>query len=322
MTAPVSDPREPRYRRILRLLPRGGPAGRADEVIAVLLAAHDDRRRSGAAETLALLGYVGRTWLRALGERSLSPDPSTNRRAAALLTVLLPLILLFPVARTAVSVATEPWSFLVFNRDDLGVWAVWGLAALATVAGPAWLPRWLALAGTGWFAVLTGLAIVDGRTGFVSTGFAYLLVQLAASGLLWDPDRLRAGRALLRAHLVWVAGLLTGVFVLFALPFAVGTIGPVTLSPLLLTLSLVTLTVVGLGDPTGRALVTAGLPLFAAFVAGHGWWIGISGVDFFYPFTNAPGWAEMVWLLVLPVGTWLAVRTLGGLLAQRDRRTT
>lgn len=322
MTADPHDPRERRYRRILRLLPRGGPVDRTDEMVTVLLAAHEDRRRSTLTETTSLIGYVVRARLRAAGVFALSPDASANRRAAALLTVLLPLVLLLPVTRTAVSVTTLPWSFLVFNRDDLGVWAVWGVAALTTVVGPARLPRWFALAGTGWFAVLMALAAVDGRTGFVSTGFAYLLVQLAATGLLWDPDRLRRGRALLRAHLAWVGAGLTGTFVLFALPFALGRVGPVAVPQLLLTLALITVTFVAVFHPTGRALVAALLPLFAAFVAGHGWWSGVGDIEVFYPFSTAPGAPEMAWLLVLPLAAWLAVRTLGGLLARRDRRTT
>lgn len=211
MTTDSPSPLERRYRRILRRLPAGMPAHRTEEMAAVLLAAHDHRRRSVIAETMALVGM---------------------------------------------------------------------------------------------------------------SGFAYLLIQLAASGLLWDPDRLRTGRTVLRSHLTWVAGALAGVFVLFARPFAVGSIGPVALSPLLLTLSLAFLTIIALGHPTGRASATAGLPLFAAFVAGHGWWSGVGDIEVFSPSSNAPGAAEMAWLLVLPVGTWVVIRGLGDLLARRGRRST
>lgn len=322
MTAESPAPRERRYRRILRHLPPGTPADRTEEMVAVLLAAQDDRRCSAVAETAALAGYVGRTWLRSATTRILSPDPAVNRRAAALLTVLLPLVMLFPVTRAATAVATLPWSFLMFNRDDLGVWALWAVAALTTVVGPAWLPRWPAYAATGWYGALMVLAAADGRTDFVMSGFVYLLIGVLASALLTTPGRLRAGRALLRPQLPWVVAALAGVFVLFALPYALGPVGPVSVPTALLNLTLLTAAGLALRSATGRALVTAGLPLFAAFVAGHGWWFGVGSFDVFYPFDNGPGAAEIFWLLALPALCWLAVRTLGGRWGRRDGRTT
>lgn len=306
---------ECRYRRVLRFFPGPYRRDREEEVLGVLLsAASPGQRRPSVGESAALMVQAGRVWVRL----AVSPDRVANHRAGSVLSVLLPLLLLFPVARTALSAVTLPWSFLVTNRPDQGAWAPWGLAAILVVAGPAWLPRWLAAVGTVWFGGVLAWGAVTGQTGTVSAGFGYLAVQVTACCLLADPQRVRLGRELLRPYW-WVA--LVAALAIVAMIGVPGApdlfIGGVYWPSALLSAAMIVGTVIGLRSPTGRALITVCGTLFAAFVAGHGWWTGIGPAGVFLPNSNMPDLDTMLWLLGLPLLTWAALRAVASVLARR-----
>ncbi len=304
---------EARYHRIFRLFPASYRQEREDEMVGVLLAAAAPRQRHPSlGETAALLVLAGRSWSRL----AVSPDSAANRRAADVLSVVLPLLLLFPVARTVWSALTLPWSFLVANRPDQGAWALWGLAAVAVVVGPAWLPRWPAIAGTVWFGVALSWGAATGRSDIVVNGFGYFLVQLTACCLLVDPRRVRQGRRLLRPYWWLIAATLAAIFVVVAAPYSLVLAG-VYVPLVVATVLILAVTTIGLCTPTGRAMITVGGTLFAAFVAGHGWWTGVGSVGVLLPMSNRPEWATMLWLLALPALTWTVLRSASALIARR-----
>lgn len=86
-----------------------------------------------------------------------------------------------------------------------------------------------------------------------------------------------------------------------------------------LTIALIVYAVLGLRTPVGRVLVTAGIALFAGFVAGHGWWTGIGDVGRLLPHTNSPTAGSLIWLL-LPVLAWTIFRVTGGAVARSTAR--
>ncbi|MDQ2740671.1 MAG: hypothetical protein M3Y35_19080 [Actinomycetota bacterium] len=309
---------EARYRRVLRVFPGQYRRDREEEVVGVLLAAAAaGQSRPSWGEKVSLLVQAGRVWVRT----AVSPDPVGNHRAGSVLSVLLPLVLLYPVARTALSAITLPWSFLVTNHPDQGAWALWGLTAIAVVVGPAALPRWLAAAGTVWFGGVLAWGAVTGQTGIVSAGFGYFAIQVTAWCLLADPHRVRTGRRLLRPY--WWASF-AALAIIIALIGAPGMpdlfIGGVFWPLAVLSVTMIGVTIACLRNPTGRALVTVCGTLFAAFVAGHGWWTGIGSAGFFLPSSNRPDTATMVWLLGLPLVTWAALRAISSAVARRHLR--
>lgn len=309
---------EGRYRRVLRLFPGQYRRDREEEVLGVLLsAASTGQRRPSVGELAALLVQASRVWIRL----AVSPDRAANHQAASVLSVLLPLLLLFPVARTALSAVTLPWSFLAANHPDQGAWALWGLAAILVVVGPAGLPRWPAAAGTVWFGGVLAWGAVTGQTGTVSLGFGYLAVQLTACCLMSHPQRVRTGRAMLRPY--WWVAVIAAVAVV-AMNRVPGlpdlTIGGIYWPLALLSAAILVGTVIGLRSPTGRALITVCGTLFAAFIAGHGWWTGIGSVGLLLPESNRPDPVTLLWLLGLPLLTWAALRTATSVMARKHPR--
>jgi hypothetical protein len=298
---------ERRYRSLLRFFPRGYRRQREDEMVAVLMAAAaPGQRRPSAGETWALLGQAGRVWARL----AVSPDAAANRAAASMLSVLLPLVLLFPVASTVWAAVREPWSFLVANHPDQGAWALWGIAAIATVVAPAGWARWPAIAGTLWFGGVLVRDVARGGTYLLSVGFGYLAIQLVACVLLSDPDRLRAGRRLVWVHRRWllIAGAVAALLLAGGAGLLDARIAGVYWPSVVASVLLVAALAAGIRSPLGRALVVVLGPLFAAYLAGHGWWTGIGGVSILVPTTNAADTAALAWLFALPVLTWAGLR--------------
>lgn len=300
---------ERRYRRLLRVFPSHYRREREEELLAVLLlAAAPGQQRPGLGESLALLNQAARAW----GRVTVSTDRAANHVAASVLAVTLPVLLLYPVARTGMDVLTLPWSFLWRNHHDVIAWGLWGLVILAIFAGPAWLPRWLAIAGTVAFAWALLTFWSDGETGAVSTGFCWLLMQITACFLLLSPARLTRGRSVVRKYW-WVAVVAIG---LLQLSLSQGLPGRAPF--VLATVGILALAVGGLRFPIGRVLVLILGTLLAGFVAGHGWWTGIGSIVIFWPTSNRPDPASLVWLVLLPALTWTTLRTVGALVARRQ----
>lgn len=307
---------ESRYRRVLRVFPGRYRREREEELLGVLLsAASPGQRRPSSGEAAALVVQAGRVWVRL----AVSPDRVANHRAGSALSVLLPLVLLFPVARTVLSLVTLPWSFLVANRPDQGAWVLWGLAAVLAVVGPAGLGRWPAVAGTVWFGGVLAWGAVTGQTGIVSAGFGYLAVQITACCLMADPQRVCSGRELLRPY--WWLALIAGLAVvaMIGVPgmpnlFIGGVYWPLALG----TAAILTGLLLALRTPTGRALITVCGALFGAFVAGHGWWTGIGSVGVFLPASNLPDTATLLWLPGLPLLIWVVLRLTTAIVSRKQ----
>ena len=174
-----SDPHqelERRYRRLLRLFPAHYRRAWEEELIAVLLqllqAAHPGRRQ--------------------VQHTAVSPDRNANHRGAAILTVTLPLLLLFPAAKAGAEqliYGSSSW----WHHYDLIAWAIWIPAAVATAFGPARIAHWIAGLGTLAYALFLITPVMVGDTGTLSTSFGWLLIQFTAWRLLTSPARGEAG---------------------------------------------------------------------------------------------------------------------------------
>ncbi len=300
---------------MLRLFPAHYRRAWEEELVAVLLqAAQPGQARVQPAEVVALLWQAGKAWT----HTAVSPDRNANHQAAAILTVTLPLLLLFPAAKAAAEqliFGSSSW----WRHYDLIAWTVWIPAAAAAVFGPPRIAHWFAGLATSAYALFLISPFMHDDTGTVSTSFGWLLIQLTAWRLLTSPARVRLGRRLLwRGRRMFLgAGLLVfftvaGPSVLYLLPSS---------TPLLLTALTITLIVVailGLRTPVGRVLVTAGGALFAGFVAGHGWWTGIGDVGLLLSNTNHPTAGSLIWLLLLPVLAWVIFRITSGAVARSN----
>jgi hypothetical protein len=250
---------------------------------------------------------------------AVSADRNANHQGAAILTVTLPLLLLFPAAKAGAEqliYGSSSW----WHHDDLIAWAIWLPAALATVLGPARVAHWIAGLATWAYVLFLVTPVRDGDTGTLSTSFGWLLIQFTAWRLLTSPKRVRLGRRLMwRGRRSFLgAGLL--VSFAFAGPSVLTFFpGPTPLFLAALTVALIVAAVRGLRTPVGRVLVTAGSALFAGFVAGHGWWTGIGDIGLLLPNTNYPPVSSLIWLVLLPILAWLIFRVTG---AAFSRTTT
>ncbi len=304
---------ERRYRRLLRLFPAHYRRAWEEELVAVLMqAASPGQRQVQPAEAVALLWQASKAWT----HTAVSADRNANHQGAAILTVTLPLLLLFPAAKAGAEqliYGSSSWS----HHYDLIAWAIWIPAAVATAFGPARIAHWIAGLATLAYVLFLITPVKAGDTGTVSTSFGWLLIQFTALRLLTSPARVRLGRRLLwrgrRAFLG--AGLLAffavaGPSALFLLP------GSTQLLLAALTIALIVAAIAGLRTPVGRVLVTAGSALFAGFVAGHGWWTGIDDIGLLLPNTNHPTAGALIWLLLLPILAWSIFRIAGSALSR------
>lgn len=307
-----SDPHpelERRYRRLLGLFPAHYRRTWEEELIAVLLqSARPGQHQVQPAEAVALLWQASKAWTRT----AMSADRNANHQGAAILTVTLPLLLLFPAAEAGAKqliYGSSSWS----HHWDLIAWAIWIAAALATAVGPTRIAHWIAGLATLAYVLFLISPVRAGDTGTLSTSFGWLLIQFTAWRLLTSPARVRLGRRLLwrgrRAFLG--AGVL--VFLAVAGPSVLNLLpGSTQLFLAALTIALIVVAILGLRTPVGRVLVTAGSALFAGFVAGHGWWTGISNIGLLLPNTNHPTASSLIWLPLLPVSVWLIFQITGG----------
>jgi len=307
---------ERRYRRLLRLFPAHYRRAWEEELIAVLLqAAHPGQRQVQPAEAVALLWQASKAWT----NTAVSADRSANHQGAAILTVTLPLLLLFPAAKAGAEqliYGSSSW----WHHYDLIAWAIWIPAALAAAFGPAKIAHWIAGLATLAYVLFLITPVIHDDTGTVSTSFGWLLIQFTAWRLLTSPARVRLGR-----RLIWRgrrAFLGAGMLVFFAVagPSVLTFFpGPTRLFLAALTIALIAGAILSLRTPVGRVLVTAGSALFAGFVAGHGWWTGIGDIGLLLPNTNYPPISSLIWLVLLPVLAWLIFRITG---AAFSRTTT
>jgi hypothetical protein len=239
---------------------------------------------------------------------------------AAILTVTLPLLLLFPAAKAGAEQLIYG-SSMWWHHYDLIAWAIWIPAAAAAVFGPPRIAHRFAGLATLAYALFLISPVLHDDIGTVSTSFGWLLIQFTAWRLLTSPARVRLGRRLLwrgrRAFLgagLLVSFAVAGPSVLYLFP------GPTPLFLAALTIALIVFAVLALRTPVGRVLVTAGSALFAGFVAGHGWWTGIGDVGLLLPNTNFPTAGSLIWLLLLPVLAWAIFRITGGAVARSAAR--
>lgn len=329
MTGPVAAnsvtdaDRPSSYRWILAMLPADYRRARARELADTL--ADSDRGR--LAESLALLGLLGRTWAR----RALSGNPHIAANAAATAAVLLPIMLLLPAFRhlwLEIWEAPGPLQWWGVSMTSVPGWTAWFAATLLIATG---LPRWaraLGLAGTGYQALLIVNLVLRGAGWGVVYESAWLLVQAIALALIWSPLRVDRGRRVVGPRHVWA--------VLVVLSLVVVTLHAALRLPSSFAPSWVALTIVGmlveyspllaliatgvlLLSRTGRAL----LPIAGAAVAApvtamtlvHDWQKAT------YPFAGTefavmlrqPTAATFAVVLMVPVVTFLALRVMAAL---------
>ena len=308
---------ERRYRRLLRLFPAQYRRAWEEELIAVLLqAAHPGQRQVHPGEALALWWQAAKAWT----HTAVSTDRNANHQGAAILTVTLPLLLLFPAAKAGAEqliYGSSTW----WHHYDLIAWAIWIPAAAAAVFGPPRIAHWFAGLATLAYTLFLISPVLHDDTGTLSNSFGWLLIQFTAWRLLTSPARVKLGRRLLwRGRRAFLG---TGLLVFFAVagPSVLYLVpGPTQLFLTALTIALIVLAVLGLRTPVGRVLVTAGSALFAGFVAGHGWWTGIGDVGLLLPNTNSPTAGSLIWLLLLPTLAWTIFRVTGGAVARSTTR--
>jgi len=111
---------ERRHRRLLRLFPAPYRRAWEEELIAVLLqAAHPGQSQVQPAEEVALLWQAGKAWT----QTAVSPDRNANHQGAAILTVTLPLLLLFPAVKAGAEqliYGSSSW----WHHYDLIAWVI------------------------------------------------------------------------------------------------------------------------------------------------------------------------------------------------------
>ncbi len=316
----MNDPEQPdtelerRYRRLLRLFPAHYRRDWGQELLAVLMQnAKPGQRRPEPAEAAALLWQAGKVWC----HTAVSADRNANHRAAAILTVALPLLLLFPAAKAVAEFMLFPSSSMWRQHFDLITWALWIPAAAASVVGPRNVARWIAGLAVLAYLVFLLRPVLNGDTGTISTSFGWLLIQVTACRLLTSGRRVALGRRLLWRGRKALAGSAVLIFVVLAAPVLLEATPGLT-RPFFatMTLAVIAAAVLGLRTPVGRVLVTAGGALLAGLVAGHGWWTGIGDTGLLMPTTDHPNAGSMMWLLLLPVLVLIAARLSGAALAR------
>ncbi len=217
----MNDPEQPdtelerRYRRLLRLFPAHYRRDWGQELLAVLMQnAKPGQRRPEPAEAAALLWQAGKVWC----HTAVSADRNANHRAAAILTVALPLLLLFPAAKAVAEFMLSPSSSMWRQHFDLITWALWIPAAAASVVGPRNVARWIAGLAVLAYLVFLLRPVLNGGTGTISTSFGWLLIQVTACRLLTSGRRVALGRRLLWRGRKALAGSAVLIFVVLAAP--------------------------------------------------------------------------------------------------------
>lgn len=248
------------YRRLLRCYPSRYRARQQEEMLAVLMAgSKPDQARASRAESVDLLAGAARSWV----GLSLGPDPVARRAAADVLSVLLPLLLLYPVMRiaqwTPIAVRLHAKREFLSIFWDWPAWLLW--AAVIALILVRWLApaRWVAGAAVVVYLWLwTQQAVHHQGQAFVHTA-GWVLIQLVTLGLLVDRERLRRG-ALSIPRLVQVG--LALAMVTFALsrphwqPHIIGTLT-------ILAVVAAAAGLLGLWTARGRVIV----PIFGAGIA-------------------------------------------------------
>jgi len=201
-----TDPLEAAYRRLLRLFPPSYRVEREEEMLAVLLECADPGR---ATTTWADRRDLGRAALVAWTKSTLGPDAGARRDAAAVLSVVLPLLMLFPAGRIALGAIEAKRhhvlrDFLRYAAWDSPAWLIWTVVAGLVLVGLGRWARWPAIAGLALYvAFLSHQLAAHNRATFAGyTG--WLLAQSVAAILLWSPTRVARGTELVRAPWRWV----------------------------------------------------------------------------------------------------------------------
>ncbi|MCM3662627.1 hypothetical protein M3148_16770 [Georgenia satyanarayanai] len=170
---------EQRYRRLLRLFPPGYRQARGEEMVAVLMeAAGPGQQQPSPGEHWDLLRAAGARWARVV----LLPPPAARFDAWALLSFLLPVLLLYPAAK-ALTVALARAS-LTGPQTTLEVaptwpaWAVWVVGLALLVLGRRRVARLVLTGSVMLMAVVLGVMMARGHVSEGLREFGWLVAQL------------------------------------------------------------------------------------------------------------------------------------------------
>jgi len=286
---PPADPLEAAYRRLLRLFPPSYRAEREEEMLAVLLDCADPGRTT---TTWAERRDLGRAALVAWTTSTLGPDAGARRDAAAALSVLLPLLMLFPAGRIALGAIEAKHhhvlrDFLRYAAWDSPAWLIWTVVAVLVLVGLGRWARWPAIAGIALYVALLSHQLAAHNRATFAGYTGWLLAQGVAAFLLWSPERVARGVQLVRAPWRWVVAAGVALLSLAAFQgvffagggFRLGPHGSVEVwraaAGIVLLVALV-VAVRSLRTGTGRVVVPAIAACVAFGVAARGWAVQVS----------------------------------------------
>lgn len=190
----TSSALEASYRRLLKCYPSGYRAAREEEMLGVLMdRARPDQVRASRSESIDLLACAARSWVAQI----LGPDPAARRRAADVLSVVLPLLLAYPASMIAqwapIAVRLHAKREFLSFYWDWPAWLLW--AAVIGMILVRWLPpvRWVAGAAIVVYLWLWTQQVVNHQGQAVVHTAGWGLIQIVTVGLLADRERLHRG---------------------------------------------------------------------------------------------------------------------------------
>lgn len=187
---------EQRYRRLLRLFPPGYRQARGEEMVAVLMeSAGPGQEQPSLGERWDLLRAAGARWARVV----LLPPPAARPDAWALLSFLLPVVLLYPAAKALTVAAMSASSTGIETTLEVAptwpAWAVWvvGLALLAL--GRPRAARLLLTGSVMLMAVVLGTLMARGHVPDGLREFGWLVAQLVGLRAIFTARAAPTGRS-------------------------------------------------------------------------------------------------------------------------------
>lgn len=292
------------YRRLLRLFPSTYRRAHEAEMLGHLLdgAAPGQSRPSGA-ERWDLLRAASREWLLA----PFGSTPAQWRASTAILVVVLPVLLAFPIGRSlgsAVLTLADPGvRHLTLIWAPTGpAWAIWAVAIGLLLAGRARAGRAVGVAGTGVLVATLVLLAVRGEWHDVSRELGWLApttALLVVAGWRRERTPLVPRRAV-------VAAVLAGIVLVESVRVAIAAVLPTEWTPATMSTSwwalgmTTPLLLAGVLACGGLLLHASGrqvLPVLLSVIAGL--WLGRFGLTALTPL-NGPD-ATAIWPQVVGV---------------------
>jgi len=173
-------------------------------MLTVLLAgARPVQRTASPGEVVDLLTSALRAWFAV----ALGPNRASSQRGAAVLSLLLPLLLLFPAASIAWSVqqnhAAHQTHLYLARAWDWPAWVLWGGVGMLVLVRWIRPVRWVASAAlVAYLSLWVHEILLHHPQDFIH-GSGWIIVQVGAAVLLVTPRRLLQGIRLIPWWLPW-----------------------------------------------------------------------------------------------------------------------